>query len=77
MQTVNELMEATFFEGRDPRSAEYKEGVRDFLLSRVEGGSLAPIPHELGTAQADAYLAGREEGQIIWRTLARAEVLTK
>jgi hypothetical protein len=27
------------------------------------------IPYELGTAQADAYFAGQDEGKLIWRAL--------
>jgi hypothetical protein len=72
MQTVDELMEEAFFEGRDPRSAEYKQGARDILIARIEGRELVAIPFELGTVQADAYLAGREEGGIIWRTMVAA-----
>jgi len=72
MQTVDDLMENAFFEGRDPRSAEYKQGARDVLVARMAGSALPAIPFKVGTAQADAYLAGREEGGIIWRTMAAA-----
>ncbi|MGQ7932690.1 hypothetical protein [Paraburkholderia sp. D1E] len=70
MQTVDDLMEKAFFEGRDPRSAEYKQGARDVLVARMAGSALPAIPFKVGTAHA--YLAGREEGGIIWRTMAAA-----
>ena len=60
MQTVDELMASAFFEGRDPRSPEYKRGARSILLFRIEGGELEAVPYALGTAQADAYLAGQK-----------------
>ncbi|SMG61535.1 hypothetical protein [Paraburkholderia susongensis] len=74
MQTVDEMMEQAFFEGRDARSAEFKQGARDVLIARKEGSALPPIPFQMGTAQADAYLAGREEGGIIWSTMAEARM---
>jgi hypothetical protein len=72
MKTVDDLMEQAFFDGRDRRSAEYMQGARDVLVARMAGGALPAIPFEIGTAQADAYLAGREEGGIIWRTMGAA-----
>lgn len=52
---------------RDLRSDEYKAGVFDILAAKFAGKSAPPIPYELGTAQADAYFAGGQEGLGIWR----------
>ncbi|MCI0146659.1 hypothetical protein KNO81_12250 [Paraburkholderia sediminicola] len=64
--TVDELMRRAFDVPRDPRSAEYKQGVRDTLIFRIEGDQMV-LAYEIGTAQCDAYCAGREEGHRIWR----------
>jgi len=67
--TVDELMKRAFDDAiRDPRSAEYKAGVRS-ILSLHLGGVARPFPYRLGTTEADAYLAGQDEGHRIWRTL--------
>jgi hypothetical protein len=66
--TVDELMKRAFDVPRDPRSAEYKAGVRSILTLRL-GGVAKPFPYRLGTVEADAYLAGQDEGNRIWRTL--------
>lgn len=66
--TVDELMRRAFDVPRDPRSAEYKQGVRDTLIFRIEGDQMV-LPYDIGTAQCDAYFAGREEGNLIWRAL--------
>ncbi|SAL07224.1 hypothetical protein AWB78_08482 [Caballeronia calidae] len=66
--TVDELMRRAFDAPRDPTSPEYKAGVRSILNLRV-GGIPVPLPYELGTAQADAYFAGQNEGHRIWRKL--------
>jgi hypothetical protein len=64
--TVDELMKCAFDVPRDLRSAEYKQGVRDTLIFRIEGDQMV-MPYKIGTAQCDAYFAGREEGHRIWR----------
>jgi hypothetical protein len=60
---VDTLFSDAFDRPRDPRSAEYKAGFRagaaEVLAGRV-GGLFAPHPH--GTAQADAWYAGMQEG---------------
>jgi hypothetical protein len=68
MPTVDELMAEAFATGRDPRSQEYKAGVRAILECRLNGEPL-PAPYALGTVQADAYFAGQNEGESIWRAL--------
>lgn len=66
--TVDELMSEAFAPGRDPRSSEYKQGVRAMLERKINGTTI-PLPYDLGTAQADAYMAGWDEGARIWRVL--------
>lgn len=67
--TVDQLMQAAFFNGRTPRSAEYKAGTRAALESRIEHKDIVP-PYQAGTTEADAYFAGIEEGKSIWRAAA-------
>ncbi|CAN7641294.1 hypothetical protein [Paraburkholderia terricola] len=66
--TVDELMERAFSRGREPRSAEYKRGVHDMLVRRIEGVRL-PIPYDQASAQRDAYYSGWDEADAISRTL--------
>lgn len=51
---------------RDPRSDEYRAGVRAALEFRIEGLSIRR-PHAAGTAQDDAFDGGLAEGHAIWR----------
>jgi hypothetical protein len=67
MQTVDEMMEEAFLSERDSLSITRAHGI--FLVSRIEARELPAIPYAMGTAKADAYLVGREEGRIIWRTI--------
>jgi hypothetical protein len=64
--TVDQLMQAAFFNGRTPRSAEYKAGTRMALEHRIERADIVP-PYQAGTAAADAFFAGLDEGKSIWR----------
>jgi hypothetical protein len=64
--TVDQLMQAAFFNGRTPRSAEYKAGTRAALQNRIERKDIIP-PYQAGTTEADAYFSGIEEGKTIWR----------
>lgn len=64
--SVDQLMQAAFFNGRTPRSAEYKAGTRMALEHRIERTDIVP-PYEAGTAAADAFFAGMDEGKSIWR----------
>ncbi|WP_216673338.1 hypothetical protein [Paraburkholderia solitsugae] len=68
MKNVDDLMKKAFSPGRDPRSAEYKAGVRALLELRINGVKL-PRPYATGTVQADAFYAGVGEGHDIWRAL--------
>jgi hypothetical protein len=66
--TVDNLMAKAFSPGREPRSAEYKRGVHDMLVRRIEGVRL-PIPYDQASAQRDAYYSGRDEADAILRAL--------
>lgn len=66
-QTTAERLHAEAFHGsRSPRSDAYKAGVLYALRSRLEGHR-APAPYALGTAEADAFFSGCQEGHIIAR----------
>jgi hypothetical protein len=67
--TVDQLHTAAFDRPRDPRSAEYKAGVRAALEFRIEGAPIAR-PYPAGTAQDDAFDGGLAEGHAIWRAAA-------
>lgn len=66
MKTVDQLMGEAFHVGRDPRSEEYMRGCIAALQFRIHGATIRR-PYQIGTAQADAYFAGIEEGRAIWR----------
>lgn len=71
--TVDELMAEAFSSSREPRSGAYKAGVRALLQSR-SGRSPAPTcPFGRGTAEADAFWAGAEQGKAIWSALRTSE----
>ena len=69
--TVDELMEKAFSPGREPRSAEYKRGVHDRLVRRLERVPL-PIPYDRASAQRDAYYSGWDEADAIICSLGAA-----
>jgi hypothetical protein len=64
--SVDRLMQSAFFNGRTPRSAEYKAGTRMALEHRIDRHDIVP-PYPAGTAAADAFFAGLDEGKSIWR----------
>lgn len=64
--SIDQLMQAAFFNGRTPRSGEYKAGTRAVLENRIERKDIIP-PYQAGTTEADAYFSGIEEGKSIWR----------
>jgi hypothetical protein len=64
--SVAYLYHEAFSTPRDPRSAEYKAGVRAALAFHIEGKRIAHL-YEAGTAQDDAYHAGIAEGHTAWR----------
>ena len=64
--TVDQLLAAAFAGPRDPRSPEYRAGVRAVLEFRIDGKPIRR-PYVPGTAQDDAFDAGQVEGHVIWR----------
>jgi hypothetical protein len=64
MSKAQEIFNAAFATPRDPRSAEYKQGVLDVLKYRLGEANVVgwKMRYTLGTAQADAYFAGCDEG---------------
>ena len=53
----------TLFDGpRDPRSAEYQEGCLYILRRKHDGIGQKQCPYPMPSAQADAWLAGCQEG---------------
>lgn len=63
---VDRLMDAAFFPGRTARSPEYRAGCRAALEFRLTGKPL-PMLYAAGTAAADAFFAGIDEGHAIWQ----------
>jgi hypothetical protein len=63
---VDRVVAAAFDRPRNPRSVEYREGVRALLMHRATGGRLL-CHFTVGTAQADAFFAGVEEGKALWQ----------
>lgn len=63
---AQELYAKAFTGPRDPRSDEYKAGVRAALLYRLDGREIK-CPYQMGTAQADAFYSGLDEGHRIFR----------
>lgn len=62
---VAQLLDTRFATG-SPRSAEYQAGTRALLEHRALGHALV-LPHTVGTAQADAWFAGVEDGKALWQ----------
>jgi hypothetical protein len=69
MSKAYEIFDAAFLKPRDPRSDEYRRGVIDVLRFRLdeENGAFGKNQYKLGTAQADAYFAGCDEGHRLAR----------
>lgn len=66
LMLVETLLRNAFDRPRTPRSIAYKRGAQwalDFRILDVR----APLPYQPGTAEADAFFAGRNEGNEIWR----------
>ena len=58
---LDQLMGEIFFPGRSARSPEYQAGCRAALSQRLAGITLSN-QHAAGTAAADAWWAGWDEG---------------
>lgn len=67
--SVDQLYQTAFYNSRTPRSQEYKAGARMALEHRIERKDIE-VPYQVGTAAADAFFAGIEEGKTIWRKAA-------
>lgn len=66
MKTVAQLMQAAFPPERPARSAEYRDGVKQTLQSRLEGWR-TQCPYPEGSVECDAWASGTEEGHLIYR----------
>lgn len=65
------LFNQAFGIAREPKSAEYKAGALAALRHRSgEEQTMQKCPHQLGTAQADAWHAGVDEARSIWHGAA-------
>lgn len=65
-ELVDRLMKNAFDRARDPRSYPYKLGVLCLLASRTNSTPLARL-YAVGTVDFDAFHAGVDEGQTIWK----------
>ncbi|WP_373389013.1 hypothetical protein [Pseudomonas alcaligenes] len=64
----------TLFDGpRDPRSAEYQEGCLYILRRKLDGIGKKDCPYHMPSAQADAWIAGCEEGLRQYRYLQHSQ----
>ena len=70
---VNGVVTAAFNGARMDRSVEYLEGVRAALFNHALRRGLR-LPYVAGTAQADAFFAGVEEGHTLWRRELQARI---
>jgi hypothetical protein len=71
---VERLMITAFCKLRDPRSDAYKLGVRELLNCRSMGLKLR-CWYKPGTAEADAFYSGVDEGNRIWREHLESEAV--
>lgn len=64
MSKAYEIFDEAFSKPRDPRSDEYRQGVIDILQFRLreKNNTYRPERYKIGTASADAYYAGCDEG---------------
>lgn len=63
---LESLIREAFERPRDPRSTEYKAGVRALLASRISGIPFV-CPYPPSSAASDAFYSGKDEGCRIWR----------
>lgn len=59
------VFDIAFEKSRSARSEEYKLGVLNCLKVRLDGEKNITCPYTTGSAQADAYYAGVEEGRAL------------
>ena len=69
MSTAQELFDSAFSVTRDPRSDAYRHGVLDILKYKLReiNPTFGKSNYVMGTAEADAYYAGCDEGHRIAR----------
>lgn len=67
---VEALIVKAFSRPRDPRSIEYRCGCRALLDFKL-GGEKPRCPFTVGTASADAWFAGLDEGWSIYKDSQR------
>ena len=65
--TATSLFEAAFHPHRDPRSDAYKAGVLAALRFRLNEAERVHCPYPPGTAEADAFFSGVQEGHALAR----------
>lgn len=75
MSKAEVLFEQAFSRPRTPRSDAYKAGVRAILRVRLDETPQIALdcPYIIGTADADAWFAGIDEGHAIYRTATANE----
>lgn len=74
-QLIDRILAAAFAPEtfRTPRSPEYKTGTRAALMFRL-AGTHVECPYTIGTAKADAWFSGIEEGHRLWRDLPESSL---
>jgi hypothetical protein len=74
MKTAQQVFTEAFSYPRDPRSEEYKAGVLEALRFRLGEVEMLKCPYRAGTAQADAWYAGIDEGHSKARAAMEADL---
>ncbi|MFY9327829.1 MAG: hypothetical protein WAO76_07400 [Georgfuchsia sp.] len=64
---VQKMMATRFCRGTTQRSEAYQRGVLHILQAEVDGTARTRLPYAVGTAEADAYWAGGDEGHHLAR----------
>jgi hypothetical protein len=72
MKTAQQILSEAFSYPRDPRSEEYKAGVLEALRFRLGEVERLRCPYKVGTARADAWFSGVDEGHSRARTVREA-----
>lgn len=67
MSKAYKIFRSAFDGPRDPRSDEYKNGVIDVLRFRLGEATEVRCGYRIGSAQADAYFSGCDEGHRLAR----------
>ena len=71
---TDRIMTEIFGRPRDPRSPEYKAGGRAALDFRLNGIKIK-CPYRVGSAAADAFFSGLDEGHQEGRSRISKEIL--